>query len=466
MALGRRKVRQEELWVPSAKLTRAASHPFYRRLNQEFEVAGFDRFVEGLCAPHCAGQIGRPGIAPGVYFRMLLVGYFEGIDSQRGIAWRCQDSLALREFLGLALDQEAPDHSALTHIRRRLPQGVYEAVFQFVLSMVRSRSLLKAKTLGLDATMLEANAAMKSIVRKGGGEDWKGYLRGLAKREGIQEPSDEELRKMDKGRKDKRVSNKEWESPSDPESRIAKMKDGRTHLAYKAEHAVDLDTGIVVAARVTPADAGDAQSAVGTLVAAQANLILSGGQEEIAEAVADRGYHSVALLAECADLGVRTYIAERKDRSKRRWADKEAGLQRAFRANRRRMRGARGKGLSRRRSELVERSFAHVCETGGGRRMWVRGMASANKVHLVRVCAHNLGVLMRKAFGMSKPRSMVASAGFEPILSLLLRALRLLFGIRLSARSSDTSNHHLGLRHDFWVLRLCFSQNPVSSTGC
>lgn len=403
MALGRRTPRQPELFVATTQLVRVPGHPFYGKLNQVLSEADFDLFVEDLCAPHYQ-RGGRPGIPPGVYFRMILVGYFEGLDSQRGIAWRCADSLALREFLGYALTDPTPVHASLTEIRKRLPQEVFEAVFQFVLALLEGHGLLRGQTLGIDATTLEANAAMKSIVRRDTGEDWTEYLKRLALAEGIENPTPEDLRRLDRNRPDKKVSNHDWQSPSDPEARITKMKDGTTHLAYKAEHAVDLESEAIVAACVVSADTGDASSGPETLAAAQANLSAVPREAAVKEVVMDRGYHDNGLLSECAAAGVRTYIAERKQAS-RRWTDKPPEQEAAFRGNRRRVRGERGRRLSRRRSEVVERTFAHVCETGGGRRTWLRGLANVAKLHLLRSAAYNLGLLLRKVWGMGKPRS-------------------------------------------------------------
>src|SRR3954470_13016820 len=255
MAMGkRREVRQETLFVATDRLPKTAGHPFSQRLNGLLAEAGFDAWVEGRCRQYYETDQtrGRPSIAPGVYFRMLLVGYFEGIDSQRGIAWRCADSLGLRQFLGLALDEPGPDHSTLTNTRKRLPTEVFDEVFQFVLRIAGEKGLIAGKTVGVDSTTLEANAAMKSIVRRDTGEDWKGYVTRLMKEEGAiepeHEPTDEEVRRYDRSRKDKKVSNREWVSSTDPGSRIARMKDGRTHLAYKAEHVVDLESDLVLAA--------------------------------------------------------------------------------------------------------------------------------------------------------------------------------------------------------------------------
>jgi transposase len=246
MAMGKRRRRQEALFVMADGLPKTPGHPFYRKLNELLAEAEFDRWIEHRCRQYYNNQEkrGQPSVPPGVYFRMLLVGYFEGIDSQRGIAWRCADSLSLRQFLGVSLDEKTPDHSTLTHTRNRLPEEVFSEVFQFVLRIAAGKKLIAGKTVGVDSTTLEANAAMKSIVRRDTGEDWNGYVTRLMREDGTiepdEEPTDEDIRRYDKRRKNKRVSNDEWQSPSDPQSRITKLKDGRTHLAYKAEHVVNL----------------------------------------------------------------------------------------------------------------------------------------------------------------------------------------------------------------------------------
>jgi transposase len=403
MSIGRRTPKQDEMFIPAAKVAAGPGHPFYTKLNAVLAEAGFDGFVENLCAPYYK-EGGRPGIPPGVYFRMLFIGYFEGLDSQRGIAWRCADSLGLRSFLGVRLTEDTPVHASMTIIRQRLPEAVFDQVFVYVLSLLEEKGLLRGKAVAIDATTLEANAAMKSIVRKDTGEDWKEYPRGLAKAEGIENPTEEDLRRLDRGRQDKKVSNAQWESPTDPDSRIAKMKDGRTHLAYKAEHAVELASEAIVATTVTFADRSDPQSGPVTLSLAEANLVLAGRETKIAEAVMDKGYYDNRLLADMAVRGVRTYVPERRQKT-RRWTNKPAAQQRAFRANRQRVRGKKGRRLNRWRSERCERTFAHVRETGGGRRAWVRGQANVSKTHTLKCAAYNLGLLLRKVWGMRKPRN-------------------------------------------------------------
>jgi transposase len=411
--MGRRSTEQQaELWVPTADLPLSPGHVFYDKLNALLAEAHFDRYVEDLCQPHYADGIGRESIPPGIYFRMLFVGYFEGIASQRGIAWRCSDSLSLRDFLGVPLHEATPDHSSLTKIRDRLPLTVHEHVFAFVLRVAYDKKLLRGKTVAVDATTLEANAAMRSIVRKDSGEDYKQYLKRLMAEAGIDKPTDEEIRRFDKKRKNKKVSNKEWQSPTDEDSRIAKMKDGTTHLAYKAEHVVDLDSELVLAAAVHPADASDPSTLVGSVLQAQANLVLAGSEQEIEEAVADKGYHKAQTLAECEHWNTRTYIPEPEGREYD-WADKPQAWRQARLRNRRRVKGRHSKRLQRLRSELVERSFAHVCETGGGRRTWLRGLVKVTKRYMVQVAAHNLGLLMRKLLGIGKPRRLQGGGGWS-----------------------------------------------------
>ena len=414
MALGKRRDEQQEMWVATTSLPKSQGHVFYRKLNQLLVEADFDRTVEKTCAPYYHSHIGRPGILPGVYFRMLLVGYFEGISSQQGIAWRCADSLSLREFLGVPLTADTPDHSSLTRVRERLSLEVHAAVFQRVLKLAAEKGLLPGKTVAVDSTTLEANAAMKSIVRRDTGEDWNEYLRRLLQeQEGVENPTDEALRRFDRQRKDKRVSNAEWMSPTDQDSRIAKMKDGRTHLAYKAEHVIDLETEVVLAVPIYPADHGDAHTMVDSVMDAQTNLTEAGIDVEIEEAVADKGYHATDNLELADGLNIRTYIPEpkRKGKGKRNWQGVPKEKRRAVVNNRRRTQAARSKRLQRLRSERVERSFAHVCETGGARRSWLRGIERVQKRYLIAAVARNLGLVMRKVFGIGTPRGLQAAGG-------------------------------------------------------
>jgi transposase len=426
MAMGRRRQRQESLFIPADGLPKSLGHPFYRKLNRLLAEADFDRWVERRCRQYYEQEEkrGQPSIPPGVYFRMLMVGYFEGIGSQRGIAWRCADSLSLREFLGIPLDEDTPDHSTLTNTRKRLPMEVFEEVFQFVLRIAVEKKLLGGKTVGVDSTTLEADAAMKSIVRRDTGEDWRKYVTRLMREEGVIEPNyqptDEEIRRYDKKRKDKKVSNDEWVSPNAPESGITQLKDGRTHAAYKAEHVVDLDSDLVLGATLHPGHAADTDTLVDSVMDAQENVQQAGSDAEIEEAAADKGYHAASTLELCDSLSLRTYIPERRSRHRSKWTDKKPEMQRAVYLNRQRVRRAKSKRLQRRRSEVCERTFAHICDSGGMRRMWLCELVEVTKRYLIAVAAHNLGRIMRKLFGTGKPKALQGAGGLAALVQLIM----------------------------------------------
>jgi transposase len=441
MGLGRRRREQQaELFVPADQLPRSEGHAFYVQLNQLLAAAGFDDQVEALSAPYYqpSGTPGRPSVPPGVYFRMLLVGYFEGIASQRGIAWRCHDSLSLRAFLGVSLTEDVPDHSSLTRIRDRLPMEVHEAAFQFVLTLAKEQGLSTGKTVAVDSTTLEANAAMKSIVRRDSGQDWRAYVAQLMRAEGGiedgDEPTDEEVRRFDQQRKNKKVSNDEWVSATDPDARVAKMKDGRTHLAYKAEHVVDVESELILAAEAYHADEADPQTLTDSVMRAVEHVQRAGGDQEIEEVVADKGYHAAEQLELLTDLGFRAYVPEPQRKHRRRWTDKPPEYRRGVYANRRRLRTRKNRRLQRLRSERVERSFAHVCETGGARRTWLRGIEKVRKRLLVSAMTRNLGLVMRKLFGIGAARSWRALRGLAALAQAAQLMLRFLADFPTNAR--------------------------------
>jgi transposase len=412
MALGRQGERQADLMIGWGELPRSPGHAFYDRLQTILVEAGFDRFAEAECAPYYASRRGRPSIPPGRYFRMHLVGYFEGIDSERGLEWRCSDSLSLREFLRLATTEPVPDHSWLSKTRARLPLEVHEAVFAWVLERLAEHELVKGDRIGVDASTMEANAALRTIVRRDDGETYRAMLKRLAEESGIATPTAEDLVRLDRKRKGKRLSNAEWASPTDPDARIAKLKDGRTRLAYKPEHAVDLDTGAIVAAEVHAADRGDAATLPDTLAAAEANLAAveaAPRPDGPAELVADKGYHSREGLKGLEDGAWKSRIAERKAAGVSRWhGDEEA--RRAVYNNRARLRSGVAREAFKRRAELVERGFALVLDRGGMRRAWLRGRENLRKRYLVHVAGYNLGLVMRLLVGAGTPREFLARA--------------------------------------------------------
>jgi transposase len=409
MALGRQGERQTDLMIGWAELPRSPGHAFYDRLQAALLEAGFDRFAEGECAPYYASRRGRPSLPPGRYFRMHLVGYFEGIDSERGLEWRCADSLSLREFLRLGATEPVPDHSWLSKTRARLPLEVHEAVFAWVLERLAEHGLIKGDRIGVDASTMEANAALRAIVRRDTGEDYREMLGRLAEESGIATPTAEDLVRLDRKRKGRRLSNAEWASPTDPEARIAKLKDGRTRLAYKPERAVDLDTGAIIAAEIHAADEGDTATLPETLATAEANLAAVGAAptpEDPAELVADKGYHSRDGLRELEDGAWKSRIAEERSAGVNRWrGDEEA--RRAVYNNRARLRS----GVAREAFRLrAERGFALTLDRGGMRRAWLRGRENLKKRYLVQVAGYYLGLVMRLLVGAGTPREFLARA--------------------------------------------------------
>src|SRR6185295_2712017 len=446
MAMGKRKRRhrQQSMWIATQDLPRSASHPFYTALNGVLDQNGFDEYVEAACGGFYASTMGRPSLAPGRYFRLLMLGFFEQIESERGIAWRAADSLSVRAFLGLELDETPPDHSTISRTRRLIDVETHAAVFSWIVERLSEAGLVNGKTLGVDATTLEANAALRSIVRRDTGESYEAFLMGLAKASGIETPTREELARLDRNRP-KKGSNDDWTHPHDPDARITKMKDGTTHLAHKAEHAVDLDTGAVVAVTLQEADLGDTTTIKETLAeagAAVADLIQREAEAQplekpqvhlggIEEVVADKGYHSGAVLQDLRAAGVRTYIPEKKQAGKRHWVEKEEEQQVVY-ANRQRLQRAKGKRLLRKRGELIERTFAHCYGTGGMRRTHLRKHNNILKRLLVHVAGMNLGLLLRNLYGVGTPRSLQG-------LSFALRFLVAILACTIDAERSRES---------------------------
>lgn len=426
MSMGKRRDLQEDLFVSSADLD-SPGHPFYERLNRLLERTGFDAMVERTCAKYYADAgLGRPSLPPSTYFRMLFVGYFEGISSERELAWRCGDSLSLRRFLGLSLSSKVPDHSTLSLIRNRLDAHVFDDVFRFVLDEIAKAGLVEGRRVGIDSTLIEAASSMRGIARKEGGASYESYIKQLASEsEGgtkdAPKASADDARRIDRKR-EKRVSNRDWQSPSDPDARIARMKNGTTRLAYKPEHAVDLDTGVVLAVTLNPADQSDHATLPATLDELEANFEHLERELEGMQLVADKGYHSAAALALCEEEGIVPYIAEPKHARWRNWRDKEDGVdaQRRCYANRRRTKGRAGRALMKRRANQVERSFSHTKHRGGWRRSPVAGREAVWKRYLVHTTGLNLGILMRAIFGAGTPKAM---AGLCRAVFALFRAL-------------------------------------------
>ena len=467
MAMGRQRAQQGRMMVLWDELPRSPGHVFYDRLQAVLREAGFDAFAEQLCRPFYATRMGAPSLPPGRYFRMHLVGYFEGIASERGLEWRCADSLSLRDFLGLGLDQRVPDHSWLSRTRARLPLEVHEQVFAWVLERLAEHGLIKGKRVGVDASTMEANAAMRSIRRRDTGESYREMLRRMAKESGIATPTAAELQQFDRTRKGKRTSNAEWASATDPEAKIARMKDGRTHLAYKPEHAVDLDTGAVVAAEIHPADQGDTTTLEGTLDAAAEGLEAASAAPDAdapADLVADKGYHSRETLKDLDGGPWRSRIAEPKPKGVQRWQG-DHGARRAVYANRARLRSGVAREALQLRAERVERSFEHTLDRGGLRRTHLRGRANVQKRYLIHVAGFNLGLVMRLVLGAGTPKELAARGGFllwliDPTTDLVLLVILL---PRHPCQPPTDRHEPSGCKADLTTPE---PRTPPSSTGC
>ena len=507
MSMGHKQDKQAPLWVAAPMLPKSPGHRFYNKLNELLREHDFDGAMESACSSYFKADKtrGRPSIAPGVYFRMLLVGYFEGIESERGLEWRCSDSLSLREFLGLLPEETVPDHSTLCRMRKRFGIEVYDTLFKFVLGIVAQTGLLDGKVVGVDSTYLRADASMKAITRRDSGEVYSDYIKRLAKESGIENPTIADARRLDRKRKGKKTSNADWKSKTDADARIMKIKDGRTRLAYKSEHVVDMNTGVVVAAEIYPADQADPATMEQSLRAARTNVEHAKAAEEdesnddddsnpnadsnkndeaqsedsatnadnsanaaaLMEVVADKGYHKAELLLDLKQSRYRTYIPER-DNSARKWTDKSWEMQQAFYANRTRVRRPKSKALQRKRGELIERTFAHACETGALRRVRLRGRENVKKRYLAHIAALNLAIVLRKALGAGTPRGVAAARKglfvcilviWTAITTMLGRLLdRMWHGIRRRWSARPTCIGFFGMEAPW--------PKAFSSTGC
>ena len=438
MAMGTRETDQPPLWIATSDLPTSPGHPFYARLTTLLDGHHVDRFVEGLCDRFYAPVMGRPSLAPGRYFRLRLVGSFEGIDSERGIAWRATDSLAVRSFLRVAVDEAPPDHSTIARTRRLIDLETHRTVFTWVQQRLVEAGRLTGKTIAIDATTLEANAAMRSIVRRDTGESDQAFLAGLATASGVETPTREGLARLDRKRK-KKTSNTDWTHPHDPDATVTKMKDGRTHLAHKAEQAVDMETGAIVAVTRPGADVGDTTTIIETAIAAteqvedaQANV---DDRQSLEEIVGEKGYHSNQTLIDLDAGGIRSYVSE-PDRGRRDWS-KDPEARAPVYGNRRRMRGRRGRRLMRQRGARIERSFAHLYDTGGMRRTHLRGHTNILKRLLIHAGGFNLGLVMRHLIGIGPPR------GLQGRVAAVLATLGGLMGVVRRRLTTISSSHRL-----------------------
>ena len=486
MALGKRRAKQQDLFVTSDALQNAPGHSFYDRLGALLLDNEFDQFAEELCAPFYAER-GRPSLPPGTYFRLLLLGYFESLASERQIAWRVADSLTLRRFLGYQLSERTPDHSTISKTRRRLSLEVHQAVFVRVLQILADAKLLRGKTLGVDATDLEANASLRNLRCKVTGQSYQSYVKDLMKDDPEQpdDPSDEEAGRFDRRRK-KKLSNEDWHNPHNPDAKVTRMKDGRTHFAEKCEHAVDLDTGAIVAVTVQGADCGDTESIWTTLGDAAKNLnktkekIRSAQADEadqpgtshsrdlLCEVVADKGYHSRSICSELAadSKTIRSYISE-PARGRLRWRGDTAARDAVY-ANRRRIRGKRGRALMRMRGEYLERPFAHYLDHGRMRRVWLKGHENIAKRLLIHVSACNLALLLRTLIGTGSPKGLSSLQIAQFLIQMRARRADILHQIayRLDRGAFSCKTALKAKRREPSFILAMFLSNSLESTAC
>ena len=406
---------QATLWLATQDLVVTPAHSFYERLDRAFTTIGFADAVRTLCAPFYemdATRGGRPGIDPVVYFKMLLIGFFENLASERAIAARCADSLAIRAFLHYTLTEPTPDHSSLTVIRQRLDAPVYQAVFGLVLVALKRHKLLKGKRLAIDASIVEANASLRTLAHRLTGETYQAYIARLAGAAGVDPQDHAAVRRFDKKRPGRKTRNQDWQNPHDPEAKVGKTKRGATRMVYKPDHVVDLDTGAIVDVEVQPGDAHDTKALADRVLMAETRLQQALAAEpqvaSVQMVVLDKGYYKVEELATVQTSGIKTAI--RDPLTRRRIERLTAGHRRAVRAAQRTVTSPTGQALMRRRGERAERSFQHVLDCGGGRRTTLRGRTNIEKRYRIQAMGANLSLLMRHLVGVGTPKQALAAS--------------------------------------------------------
>jgi transposase len=471
---------QPELFVPAARLVQPATCSFYSKLEQTLESFGFATQVRKLCAAaYSDSSRGRPGVDPAVYFKMLMIGFFENISSERGIAERCSDSISIRFFLGYDLTQATPDHSTLSVIRSRLGEDTYHQVFVLILSALQQQGLVKGQNVGIDASVLEANASLKSLVNRDTQEAYWEYVRRLASESGVDPQDAEAVRQFDRKRP-KKMSNDDWENPHDPDAKIGPTKAGATDMIYKPEHTVDLDTGAILQAEVRLGHEADQKDLAVHVLQAQANINLAQNRPAdsltIQSATADKGCHAANEMSQLQQEGIRTVIS---DPVKNRRLDKlSAQDAKAVSAAKRSARSESGKQLLKKRGMHLERSFAHVLDAGGARRTTLRGLENLNKRFKVTAAIYNLSQLMREIWGIGTPKQWVArvkTLALSLFRVLLAGWFRLVIGTKRRIAGISKQQEQPWTQLPRWVkntvanfLRADFSdlKKVVTSTGC
>ena len=441
-----KKPEQKEFWVVADRLPKASASRFYELLNGTLEEMNFAQEVRALCAPAYAevARGGRPGIDPAVYFKMLMVGFFEGLESERAIAARCADSLSLRGFLGYALTEATPDHSSMTVIRQRLGSDCFVQVFALVLSALQRHGLLKGRHLGIDSSVIEANASLRSLSERNTEESYWTYVQRLAKEAGLESSEGAELRNFDRKRPGKKMSNEQWQNPHDSDAKIGRTKDGATDMIYLPEHTVDLETGAIVQAQVLPGDHRDSEDlserVIEAVVSVQAAQGVSDPEAVPQTLTADKGYFSLEEIGRLQELTLKTVISD-PHRDQRRLDKLEPAQRQTLARAQRSTRSKYGRALLRKRGQHIERSFAHVLDAGGMRRATLRGLENLNKRHQIAAACYNLSQLLRRLHGRGTPKQWAACfwlflAAFK---ALLLSQSRLLPAHRRNLFPTDHS---------------------------
>jgi transposase len=438
MIRSQRKVQQAEFWIARQDLARVQASRFYDKLDETLQALDFAAKVHALCAPlYSSGEKGRPPIDPVVYFKMLMVGFLEDLPSERAIAARCGDSLMIRRFLGYDLDEDTPHHSSFTVIRQRLSKEIYQAVFDIILEGLRAHGLLRGRHLGIDSSVMEANASLRALQNRNTGEAYWDYVRRLAAEAGVDPEDVSAVRRFDKRRPGRKTSNQEWVNPYDSDAKVAKAKDGATDMLYKPENVVDLDTGAILGAEVRRADEADTEGlaeramSVVALVDAIREEASVAAQTPVpavsATLTADKGYYCVAELEAIQESGIKTVIS---DPLRNRRIDTLIPEQRrVVRRARRSAKSAYGKALLRRRGMHIERSFAHLLDSGGMRRATLRGQHNLEKRYKIAAATYNLSQLLRHLFGIGTPKQAAArlASALKRLHDFVHRQLILLF---------------------------------------
>jgi hypothetical protein len=463
-----RSAKQQELWIVAGELPPATPDQFYRRIDRTLARIGFAQDVWTICEPAYAdpSRGGRPGIDPVVYLKMLMVGFFENLPSERAIASRCADSLSIRGFLHYSLTEATPDHSSLSIIRQRLSTEQLGAIHGVLLRALHEHGLLRGRKLGIDSSVIEANASLRALEQRNTAESYWDYVRKLAAEAGVDPTDPKAVRRFDKQREGRKTSNQDWQNPHDPAAKVGRTKHGATDMLYKPEHVVDLESGAIVQVEVRAGDAGDndarlaerVMSAVDTLSAVLPEMPLEKLGEELC---GDEGYFALGPIGELQACGVRTVIsdpqAQRRNRAKAS-PEQRTVLRRAQRATT----SASGKALLRKRGEHLERSFCHVLDHGGLRRTTLRGTENLQKRYVVGALTYNLSLLLRTLCGLGTPKQALA-ASRRALIWLCQWLGRQRSALRPSRRprKCTTSKFFPALR-----LRELFSQKASISTGC